>query len=740
MKRRTFLQASSLLATTRFAETPVMAQETADGEHRGPTGSVVREYWNDLPNYLAATVDSARVHRKTALSAIKAQDDVLKRTSFVQSTIWELIGGQLEKTPLNASLTGTIERSGYRIEKLIFEAQPQFYVPAHLYIPTSGTGPFPGIISPLGHTADGKAFRSYQILFQNLARKGFVVLTWDPPGQGERLQFLIPGTTRSRFSPTGEHDQFGFPAFLIGSTATQFEIWDGIRAVDYLLTRSEVDGSRIGCCGHSGGGTQTMYLCALEPRIHAAVVVEGHTENVAGANYEPPGAYADAEQNIIGSLKRGLDRGDLLAAFAPKPLLICFTHMDVGATYSPHYERGTREIFQELKDLYSIYGAPQKVGLSASSLPHDYDFFHRRATYDWFNTWLKDHRGDNVEADFDEAPATTLFCTTTGQILTSLGGRNAVQVNRERLQAIQSRRTTDGQQMDKLPEVLREVLAVPRQTATAPNSLLSKINTRNLVIEEFEIRSEPTIRVPGWFVKPAAETARLPVVVILSPAGKNRLFDEVTLLNEVTRQNIAICAIDTRGMGQATPRYPSSGPLFYSRSTAMAYSLVSLAAGVPLIGQRVTDLLCCVDYLSGRDDVNTSHIGLLGSGASGLVALFGAALDRRIRAVLLDRTLTDFASLVASEEYSLGVDSMPFGLLQHFDLPEICAALVPRHLWIRNPVGPTGATLSLSESRARYAYTLNTYANGKNTAHLSIFVESDGLEPRFGDWIKASVA
>ena len=107
-----------------------------------------------------------------------------------------------------------------------------------------------------------------------------------------------------------------------------------------------------------------MYLCALEPRIKVAVVVEGHTENLAGADYQPPGAYADAEQNLIGGLKVPLDRGDLLAAFAPKPLRICFTTNDNGSTYSPHYVQGNREIFDELTGLYGVYDAKDKVSLS----------------------------------------------------------------------------------------------------------------------------------------------------------------------------------------------------------------------------------------------------------------------------------------------------------------------------------------------------------------------------------------
>src|SRR4051812_1755295 len=308
--RRTFLQAGSLALAGQLSPGSLPAQQTAGPIHAGSAEpSVNRDYWNDFPNYLATVVHAARERRKAALSSLKTGKDVTDRASFVTKNVWQLIGGQLEKTPLNVKQTGTIERDTYRIEKLIFESQPQFYVPAHLYVPKSGSGPFPGIISPLGHTPDGKAYRSYQTVFQNLARKGYVVLTWDPPGQGERLQYPVPGTNRSRFGPTGEHEQFGWPALLVGSTTTQFETWDAVRALDYLLSRPEVDKSRIGCCGHSGGGTATMYLCALEPRIHVAIVVEGHTENVAGANYQPPGAYADAEQNMVGSLGLGIDRG-----------------------------------------------------------------------------------------------------------------------------------------------------------------------------------------------------------------------------------------------------------------------------------------------------------------------------------------------------------------------------------------------------------------------------------------------
>lgn len=164
-----------------------------------------------------------------------------------------------------------------------------------------------------------------------------------------------------------------------------------------------------------------MYLAALEPRIHVAVATDGNFENLASPHYDPPGAIADAEQNIPASLSLGLDRNDLLAAFAPKPLLICYSVHDEGQTYSPVYEEASQQSYQELSRTYKIFGAPDKVQTFAGHLPHSLDFFSRRAMYSWFNRWLGNMDAGVEEADFDASPDEALNCTNTGQVLTSLG-------------------------------------------------------------------------------------------------------------------------------------------------------------------------------------------------------------------------------------------------------------------------------------------------------------------------------
>ena len=698
------------------------------------------DYWNDLPNRMIAGVAAARARRKAELAKVTSASAADVRISMIRAKVWELIGGKLDESSLNAKTTGVVDRESYRIEKVIFESQPEFYVTANLYLPKSGNRPFPGILAPLGHTAEGKTYPSYQTLFQNLARKGFAVLAWDPPGQGERLQYIDPKSNRSLYGPTGEHDRFGWPALLIGSTTTQFEVWDGIRALDYLLSRPEIDATAIGCCGHSGGGTQAMFLCALEPRIKAAVVVEGHTENLAGANYQPPGAYADAEQNLIGGLKIAIDRGDLLAAFAPKPLKICYTSIDNGTTYSPSYVQGTHEIFEELRSLYGVYGARDKVTLFNSTLPHDYDYFQRRSTYEWFSKWLLNGRGDVEEAAFEDSPESTLWCTSTGQVLTSVRGRSAVQVNYDRLRAIRAH--ANREQLDKrqVQKELRNVLNLPLETASLQPVSLSIKTLKGIEIENIEYRSEPGIRVPGWFLKPSAGGSRFPVVLMLADQGKDGLFEQWPLMERLVHAGIAICSIDLRTCGITKPHLPSAGPLFYAYGVELAYTLVNLGLGSPIIGQQAWDLLRGLDFLRARKDVDGERIGVFGTGTIGLACMAVAALDQRVRSLLLNRTLVSLESVVASEDYNLPLSAIAFGMLRKFDLPELCAIQAPRPIWLVNSTGPRGNGLPLGEVGEAYGVATRAYSNVNRKENLSLRVESGPVDAAVLEWAQKTLA
>src|SRR5262245_13372087 len=397
------------------------------------------DYSHDLERYLVRVSNEARDRRKQLIAAISTRQQIADRQKAVVDAVWKMLGGPVERTPLNPRVTGVVERPGYRIEKVAFESRPGLHVPANLYLPAAA-GRHPAILGPLGHSVNGKAWPSYQKLFSNLARKGYVVLAYDPFGQGERIEYpgTRPGESAIGAGGTTEHEYAGRRLILLGANFGLFRAWDGIRGIDYLLTRAEVDPGRLGCCGQSGGGTLTQFLAALDDRIRVAVVSEGNTENLAHTDVEPPGSADDAEQNIVPAVAHGIDRADLLYAFAPKPLLMAVTLHDAGHTYSPEYVASSLDLFEEYKRAYRILGAEDRVSLQATTEQHGYVYELRRATYAWFNRWFDMKGVDDQEASQAVEQDETLFVTPTGFVATSIGGETALSLTQQMAAAVRT--------------------------------------------------------------------------------------------------------------------------------------------------------------------------------------------------------------------------------------------------------------------------------------------------------------
>ena len=745
--RRTFL-AANLIGAAGLAANPVRMFSERVGEASvidapNPARSD-RDFWVDWPALLTAEMNQARSRRLAELASIHAKAQLQERITMVRSKLWELIGGMPEKTPLNARVTGTLDRGPYRIENIIFESFPQVYVTANLYIPASGKPPYPAILGPVGHSDNGKAYHYYQHLYQNLARQGYVVLSYDPFGQGERLQYIDPKTGRSLYGPTGEHSQAGRPMVLMGESFSLYCAWDGIRGLDYLVSRPEVDATRLGCTGQSGGGTMTMYLAALEPRLRAAAVSDGNTENVAGPFFDPPGATDDAEQNIVDSLPVGIDRGDLLLAFAPKPLLICYTTHDEGVTYSPVYEEATQEIYRELQRVYGLLGAKDRVGLFASHLPHGLNYFNRVSIYAWFNRWLQNATSETGEAELDQIPEERLHATSTGQVSTSIGGRSVVQLNSDRARTVLEKSPLHNASMNQastraqVKKELTGLLALPRQKTPLQSKVRSTNPRKNVVIEEFQFESEPGMRVPGWFVRPSSTSGHGSTVLYLTDDGGDDVVAEPGSMDRLLDAGHAVCAITLRGTGLTTPRFPHGGPEYYDASVHLdeRFAWTCLVMGRPVIGQRVWDTVRAVDYLVSRPDVDATQIRIAGVGSSGLVAMMAALLDDRVRSVLVDRTLANYMSIVESESYSTHLAYFVPGILRSFDLPQIAAAMSPRPCWIVNGVDANGQILSETSMRNQYARQPSGEAVANRGVHILVGPEGDPQES-YLEWLKS---
>ena len=703
-----------------------------------------RDFWVDWPAYLTTEMNRARDRRLAELASIHSKAQLQERITLVRSKLWELIGGMPEKTPVNARVTGTLDRGPYRIENIIFESFPGVHVTANLYLPTSGKPPYPAILAPVGHSDNGKAYHYYQHLYQNLARQGYVVLSYDPFGQGERLQYIDPKTGRSLYGPTGEHSQAGRPMVLMGESFSLYCAWDGIRGLDYLISRPEVDATRLGCTGQSGGGTMTMYLAALEPRLRAAAVSDGNTENVAGPFFDPPGATDDAEQNIVGSLPVGIDRGDLLLAFAPKPLLICYTTHDEGVTYSPVYEEATQEIYREMQRVYGLLGAKDRVELFASHLPHGLNLFNRIPIYAWFNRWLENTASETGEAELDQIPEARLNTTSTGQVSTSIGGRSVVQLNTDRARIaiekspLRNASMNQASTRDQVKRELARLLALPQQKTPLQSKVRSTNPRKSVIIEEFQFESEPGMRVPGWFVRPSAKSGRASTVLYLTDDGGDDVVAEPGSMDRLLEAGNAVCAITLRGTGLTTPRFPHGGPEYYGGSVHLdeRFAWTCLVMGRPVMGQRVWDTLRAVDYLISRPDVDVTQVRIVGVGSSGLVAMMAALLDDRVRSVLVDRTLANYMLIVESENYSLQLAWFVPGILRQFDLPQIAAAMSPRPCWILNGVDANGQVLS--ETSLRNQYTRQPSGEVAANKNVRILIGPEG-DPQdcYLRWLKS---
>lgn len=360
------------------------AQDTEDLRVFHRSSSEPHHAYTDVSNalyrHLSETAMSLLDHRSRGLDALDSEEGWMERQQRVRETLARVLGPFPERTPLRTRVTGSFERDGMIVEKLVYESVPGYHVTAVLFRPNGTPEPRPAIVYFSGHSE--QAFRSdaYQRVILNLVRKGFVVLAIDPVGQGERHEYLdeASGEVLVRAN-TGHHSYSGAQLFLTGASQASVMTWDGMRAVDYLVSRPEVDPSRIGVTGRSGGGTIAAYVAALDDRVLAAAP-ENYITSFRRL-WETRGPQ-DAEQNFYHGIANGLDHGDLLLARAPRPTLLIATTRDIFSI------QGTRETYAGMKPAFDALGAPETLRLVEDDAAHESTLRNREALYAFFQETL----------------------------------------------------------------------------------------------------------------------------------------------------------------------------------------------------------------------------------------------------------------------------------------------------------------------------------------------------------------
>ena len=635
---------------------------------------------NMLRQYLLGQADQAWNTWEQAFEETDTDEEIAAYQKAMRECFLARLGAFPERTPLNARVTGTMERPGYRVEGVLFESQPGFHVTAALFLPASDkyAPPYPGVIVPCGHAKEAKAYEPYQSMGALLALNGMAALVFDPVDQGERFQ-IVDAQGNDVMWGTQAHNMLGTGSILVGRNTAWFEIWDGMRAIDYVQSRPEVDGARIGCTGNSGGGTQTAYIMALDERVDAAA--PSCYINRAGRQLET--ATGDAEQNIFGQLRVGMDHADYLMMRAPTPILLC------AATKDFFDIRATWDTYRYAKRRYTRMGYAERLGILENPAGHNYNKTQREGVVRWLARWLCGRDAHIEEPALDLFSEEELDVTPEGLVVRLPGARTAYQINAEYEVELAGRRNALWRDRSAWPKLLREVgkVAGIRPLAQLPEpevAVNGTVEARDYAIEKLVLRPEKGIHLPGLALLPQ-EATEPGVCLYLDERGKSAACQRDGAAARLAASGARVLAIDVRGTGETE----QTGQNKFGESIGTDWEDVVAAyvLGESYVGMRAEDVLVCARYARERFG---GPVRLVADGHVGVPALHAAALEPDLfGAVELRHTLGSWAKVVHTwptrDQWHLTVH----GALRLYDLPDLVKTLGDK-LTVAEPRGPMG--------------------------------------------------
>ena len=635
-----------------------------------------------MQDYFVRQVRAAEAKGNALKQAVKTQAEAEAYVRDVRQRIAAVFNLPKEKTPLNAKVTDVVDRDAYRIEKVVFESRPQFLVTANLYVPKNRKFPLPGVVGSCGHSATGKAIDAYQSFAQGLARQGYVTLIFDPIGQGERLQYVDANLKPRRGIGVSEHLYAGNQQFLVGEFFGAWRAWDGIRALDYLLSREEVDPKHVGITGNSGGGTMTTWLCGVESRWTMAAPSCFVTTFRRNLENELP---ADTEQCPPGAIAAGLDHDDFLAAMAPKPVIILAKERDYFDV------RGAMLAYERLKHLYTALGKPENISLFVGPTEHGYSQENRTAMYRWFNK-------QTGVSDAQEEPALTiekdetLQCTPHGQVA-GLRSKSLFLFTQDKAIAqVAARKKNDAASLAK---AITETLKLPERKGPPDFRILRPIGKRNYpaaAATTYAVETEPDVFALVTRLSDASHMSRPPrgkgpaILYISHHSADAELRDE-SLIAELIKDNegTPFFACDVRGIGESRPNTTGTNQFLVPYGSDYFYAIHSLMLDQPYVGQKTHDVLAVLDWLAAHGYTEV-HLAALHWGA--IPATFAAFLSPHVARVTLKKNLTSYEAIALSEGYDWPLSSFVPNALEKFDLPEIYEQLKTKNL---RQIEPRGA-------------------------------------------------
>lgn len=650
--------------------------------------------------------------RAEAVRKCNTQEAMLQRIEKLKEQFLASIGGLPEKTPLKPQIVGRLDRKSFTVEKLLYQSLPGYYVTACLYLPKVRQKPAPAVIYCSGHA--GQAFRSptYQGVILNLVQKGFIVLAFDPIGQGERYQYLDAKGQPNRGGPTNEHSYAGIQALLTGSSIARYMIHDGIRAVDYLISRPEVDSTRIGITGRSGGGTQSAYIAAFDSRILAAAPENYITSFRRIWQTNGP---QDAEQNFIGGIQKGLEHADLLTVRAPKPTLVLTTTRDIFSI------QGARETIAEVESVYRLFDAEDQFLWTEDDAGHQSTTSNREAMYAFFQEHLQ-LPGDPTDHPMELFTEEELRITQTGQVVTALESKTVFDINKEQFLSNKQ----DFSDEKALRSTMQATLNITPVSVEPQAVFTGRIRRDDFVIEKnFLEFSGAHYPIPFLHAHDPSMNAQ-PLVVYLNSKGKEAALTAGGEVEQLVQAGYQVIAPDLLNVGELTSTFRGD-----SYIDGIDYNLI---LGSDLVGKSLTtfwveDLIHLLDHIRFKIELKEKKLILVADRTLCTPALHLAALRPDFVHLVLKEPLVSLARLLETRRYvpAFAYEVIP-GMLQNYDLPDLMPLIRPATLTIINPQNARGLPLTEGVAIQAYQQQRKAYEEGGQAKQFVLKVGTGNLD------------
>jgi dienelactone hydrolase len=590
--------------------------------------------WTDGKNMLVHHLNKQAFDyldiRDKEIAGLKTKEDWVNRQKKMKDILIKTVGPFPEKTPLNSKVTGVVKKDGYKIEKIIYESMPGFYVTSCLYIP-EGRGEKPAILFVSGHTQESFRHEAYQTMILNFVKKGFIVFAIDPISQGERIQLYNPEKNSSLIGPTTrEHGYLGNQTLISGVSLARYFIWDGIRAIDYLMTRKEVDPERIGVTGQSGGGTQASYIFAFDDRIKAGAPVN----YIIGFRrlLESIGPQ-DAEQNFYHGIYNGITHADFLEVRAPNPALISAGTRDFFSI------QGSRETYAEVKNAYKAYGMEENIGMVEDDFGHGYTKKLREGICAFFQKNLN-LPGDPKDENVTILNPKELMVSTTGNIASSFTDAETVfSINKKETQVLidnlQNSRKNIESHLAVVQSKAKELSGYAAPQIEVKSVFRGRYQREGYSVEMYALNGEGKCVIPLLLFVP--ETGReFSSVIYIHPKGK--LTDAAVggKIEQLVKKGYLVAAPDLIGTGETEGK--SGVAMLIKRSIA---------------GIQAGDVVRVANFLKSRKDVDVNKIGGVAFDEICPVLLYAAAMDKSIQSISLVGSVISYRSLVMNKRNCL---------------------------------------------------------------------------------------